>query len=253
MSLKSIEEVLKEIADLEEKIRNADPNVVYREGGKLVNHLEQLKKRLAAAKRTLDNLQKLPKAVKAVETGQKAITVARTGGALTRAFTAIGRAIGFGSGTAATVAGLALTTVVLAGITYGAANYLGSLAGDKAIQPVPLTSQRSLHASIPREAPGCQSAGPYYIYVLDIESGGSIYVCGQAGVQKPSCQFIDGGNCGSNDPNVRVLGTIGGAHETYDQAVAAYCSMVTDIHSAYGGTKGYINGQDYWLDNAPGC
>ncbi len=52
---------------------------------------------------------------------------------------------------------------------------------------------------------------------------------------------------------MQVLARPGGPYDTKDQAVAAYCSMVRGIHPALGGTKGYINGQDYWLDNAPKC
>ncbi len=99
----------------------------------------------------------------------------------------------------------------------------------------------------------CQAQAQYYIYVIAIEPGGSIVVGTQADVQKPGCDFTDGGLCSGNDPNVQVLSTLGGPYNTQDQAVAAYCSMVTDVHSAFGGTKGYINGQDYWLDNAPSC
>lgn len=106
----------------------------------------------------------------------------------------------------------------------------------------------------PTDTPVAQpGAGPYYIFVIAVEPGGSIVVGTQADVQKPSCDFTDGGTCSGNDANVQVLATLGGPYDTMAQAVAAYCSMVTGVHSAFGGNKGYINGQDYWLDNAPSC
>lgn len=171
-------------------------------------------------------------------------------GIVTRFLQGIGRMIGFGTGTtAATIAGAVVFTVVLGGITWGAANYLGSRAGDQPIQAGPRMSQ---HASNPVQAPARTGAGPYFIYSLNL-SGPNIYVGSKSDIQTPSCNFTDGGLCHDGDPNVQVLATIGGPYDTYDQAVAAYCQMVTNIHSAFGGTKGYINGVDYWLDNAPAC
>lgn len=94
--------------------------------------------------------------------------------------------------------------------------------------------------------------GPYYIYSLNL-SGPNIYIGTQANIQVPACNFTDGGTCSPGDPNVTVLATLGGPYDTNDQAVTAYCGMVTNIHGAFGGTKGDIQGQSYWLDNAPAC
>lgn len=150
----------------------------------------------------------------------------------------------------ATFLGAAALTVVLGLLAWDLSSYLGSRSGD---QPIQLGSRASSPASTPVSPPSAHGAGPYYIYVLDIEPGGSIYIGGSTDVQRPSCQFTDGGTCGTNDPNVRVLKTIGGPYESYDQAVAAYCGMLTETHSAFGGTKGTVGGNLYWLDNAPAC
>jgi hypothetical protein len=106
----------------------------------------------------------------------------------------------------------------------------------------------------PTDTPVQQPASDsYYIFVIAVEPGGSIVVGTQADVQKPSCDFTDGGTCSGNDPNVQVLATLGGPYPTQDQAVAAYCQMLTETHPAFGGTKGTVNGMLYWLDNAPAC
>jgi hypothetical protein len=148
-----------------------------------------------------------------------------------------------------TAVGVIAVTAVLGVVTYGVANYLGSRASDVPIQPGPRMSQPAATAV---QAPPSSGSGPYYIYSLNL-SGPNVYIGTQADTQQPSCHFQDGGTCGTNDANVTVLSTIGGPYDTKDLAINAYCGMVTGVHDAFGGTKGYINGVDYWLDNAPSC
>ncbi|GHO49880.1 hypothetical protein [Ktedonospora formicarum] len=189
-----------------------------------------------------------------------AMEAAAEQGIVRRALSAIGRWIlkrlGLSEGVSlvgATLTGALAATVVLGLLAWGLSSWLGSLSGGHSVQ---LGEQKNKSHYARVDVPGCQSAGPYFIYVLNIESGGSIYICGKEGAQKPSCNFVDGGPppC-AGQPNVGVLGTLDKSegYDTYDQAVAAYCRMRTETHPAYGGTKGTVNGQLYWLDNAPKC
>jgi hypothetical protein len=93
---------------------------------------------------------------------------------------------------------------------------------------------------------------PYYIFSINA-SGPNIVVGTQSDVAKPSCNFTDGGVCHDGNANVQVYETLGGPYDTLDQATQAYCQMVTNVRSYFGGYKGTINGKDYWLDNAPAC
>jgi hypothetical protein len=170
------------------------------------------------------------------------------GGGLMGLLTTIGEWLGLSGGTAAVAGGL-VVTAVLGGVTYGVSNYLGSISGDK---PILAGTRMSKPKAAGVEATS-QGAGPYYIYVLDIEPGGSVYVGGKTDVQTPSCHFTDGGTCHDGDQNVKVLATLGGTYDGYGEAVAAYCKLRTETHSAYGGTKGTVDGKLYWLDNAPSC
>ena len=100
-------------------------------------------------------------------------------------------------------------------------------------------------------------AGQYFIFVLqNVESPGSIYVGTLAQVQgKRTCDFTDGGLCSSQGGSDVPLqyAPKDGPFPTSEAAVAAYCGKVTNVHPAFGGTKGTIYDTNYWLDNAPSC
>jgi hypothetical protein len=165
--------------------------------------------------------------------------IAEAGGAGLAAFTSLA----WGS--------IILWALIGGGIVVGAIGYHYYSTVGKTVQ---LGSRFASPVSTAVQAPGAQGAGPYYIYVLHIEPGGSIYVGGKTDVQRPSCQFTDGGLCHGGDPNVQVDATIGGSYETYDQAVAAYCQEIQKVYTdPFGGVHGTINGKEYWLDNAPSC
>lgn len=88
---------------------------------------------------------------------------AGTGGAV-GLFSTIGSWLGL-SGTAATVAGVLVVTAVLGGVTYGAATYLGSKAGDKPVQAGPAASgEHTRKVDAPPESPG-KSPDPYGVFV----------------------------------------------------------------------------------------
>lgn len=151
------------------------------------------------------------------------------------------------------VLGLSTGALIALGIGVGVlliGGYIYVNHGNTPINPGVRMSQPQASAVT---APGSSGVGPYYIYALNL-SGGNIYIGSNADIQRPSCEFVDGGPppC-DGAPNVQVLETLGGPYDTYEQAVSAYCGMVTNTFPAWGGTKGYINGAIYWLDNVPSC
>jgi len=101
----------------------------------------------------------------------------------------------------------------------------------------------------------CGSPAPteYYVFILtNVASPGNIWVGSLSSVAgKFTCDFVDGGLCagqgGSNTP-VTYTEQLG-PYATCPLALAAYSKAAMNPHPAFGGTKVYIFGGSYFIDN----
>jgi hypothetical protein len=100
------------------------------------------------------------------------------------------------------------------------------------------------------------TGGPYYVYILtNVDSPGQIWVGTDSDLQgKNTCRFVGGGNCAADGSGTPVQYSRQlGPYLTLGAATQAFCGAATSPHQAFGGTKAYIFGNSYFIDNVPAC